>query len=224
MVSLNAWVWSTVFHSRDTYATEKLDYLSAILVVYFGLYRTLVRVFELKSVRTATTAGLAVSCLYCTHIYYLLRIHFDYGLNIVVCTTNGILQLSLLLGWAFYTNHSHRNTLLAATILLYAATLLEIFDFPPFFQVFDAHSLWHFLSLPAPYGCAGQCNEARGRDSITMHSQSLKTCQRPHGNALLRLDAGDYQEALMYPWKSSSSSSPNAHTQKRGGSIHCEEH
>jgi len=152
MVSLNAWVWSTVFHSRDTYATEKLDYLSAILVVYFGLYRTLVRVFELKSVRTATTAGLAVSCLYCTHIYYLLRIHFDYGLNIVVCTTNGILQLSLLLGWAFYTNHSHRNTLLAATILLYAATLLEIFDFPPFFQVFDAHSLWHFLSLPAPYG------------------------------------------------------------------------
>lgn len=152
VISLNTWMWSVVFHSRDTMLTEKLDYLSAILVIYFGLYRTLIRVFEMKSVRAAAAVGLAVSCLYIIHIYYLLRVHFDYGLNIVICTINGILQLSLLLGWAFYTGHNQRNTLLAATLLLYVATLLEIFDFPPLFEVFDAHSLWHLLSLPAPYG------------------------------------------------------------------------
>jgi hypothetical protein len=28
------------------------------------------------------------------------------------------------------------------------AALMEIFDFPPFFGLFDAHSLWHACTVP----------------------------------------------------------------------------
>ena len=39
----NAWVWSTVFHSRDTYWTEKLDYFSAAAFIVCGLILQFVR-------------------------------------------------------------------------------------------------------------------------------------------------------------------------------------
>jgi hypothetical protein len=34
------------------------------------------------------------------------------------------------------------------TILTMAATALELFDFPPWFGVIDAHSLWHLATAP----------------------------------------------------------------------------
>ncbi|XP_010188537.1 PREDICTED: post-GPI attachment to proteins factor 3, partial [Mesitornis unicolor] len=42
-VSLNAWFWSTVFHTRDTAVTEKLDYFCASAVVLHSVYLCCVR-------------------------------------------------------------------------------------------------------------------------------------------------------------------------------------
>uniref|UniRef100_A0A8U7NIQ8 Post-GPI attachment to proteins factor 3 n=1 Tax=Corvus moneduloides TaxID=1196302 RepID=A0A8U7NIQ8_CORMO len=42
-VSLNAWFWSTVFHTRDTALTEKLDYFCASAVVLHSVYLCCVR-------------------------------------------------------------------------------------------------------------------------------------------------------------------------------------
>jgi hypothetical protein len=36
VMHLNAWVWSAIFHTRDTRLTERLDYCSAIAVVVAG--------------------------------------------------------------------------------------------------------------------------------------------------------------------------------------------
>ena len=37
IVSLNAWLWSTIFHSRDVDLTEKMDYFSAFSIVTYSL-------------------------------------------------------------------------------------------------------------------------------------------------------------------------------------------
>lgn len=42
-LSCNAWLWSSVFHCRDTKSTEKFDYYSAGLLVVYNLFLTLVR-------------------------------------------------------------------------------------------------------------------------------------------------------------------------------------
>ncbi|XP_074418363.1 post-GPI attachment to proteins factor 3 isoform X2 [Larus michahellis] len=66
-VSLNAWFWSTVFHTRDTAVTEKLDYFCASAVVLHSVYLCCVRAFLL----------LFLAC----HISYLTLVRFDYGYN-----------------------------------------------------------------------------------------------------------------------------------------------
>ncbi|XP_037583296.1 post-GPI attachment to proteins factor 3 isoform X2 [Cebus imitator] len=42
-VSLNAWFWSTVFHTRDTDLTEKMDYFCASTVILHSIYLCCVR-------------------------------------------------------------------------------------------------------------------------------------------------------------------------------------
>uniref|UniRef100_A0A8C3FAG9 Post-GPI attachment to proteins factor 3 n=1 Tax=Chrysemys picta bellii TaxID=8478 RepID=A0A8C3FAG9_CHRPI len=42
-VSLNAWFWSTVFHTRDTDVTEKMDYFCASTVILHSIYLCCVR-------------------------------------------------------------------------------------------------------------------------------------------------------------------------------------
>ena len=46
-LSVNAWVWSSVFHSRDTRTTEVLDYFSADALLFFALFASLVRALRL---------------------------------------------------------------------------------------------------------------------------------------------------------------------------------
>ncbi|XP_054851518.1 post-GPI attachment to proteins factor 3 isoform X6 [Eublepharis macularius] len=42
-VSLNAWFWSTIFHTRDTNLTEKMDYFCASAVILHSVYLCCVR-------------------------------------------------------------------------------------------------------------------------------------------------------------------------------------
>ncbi|XP_012582130.1 PREDICTED: post-GPI attachment to proteins factor 3 isoform X4 [Condylura cristata] len=42
-VSLNAWFWSTVFHTKDTNLTEKMDYFCASAVILHSIYLCCVR-------------------------------------------------------------------------------------------------------------------------------------------------------------------------------------
>ncbi|KAL2765137.1 post-GPI attachment to proteins factor 3 isoform 4 precursor [Daubentonia madagascariensis] len=45
-VSLNAWFWSTVFHTRDTDLTEKMDYFCASTVILHSVYLCCVSFLE----------------------------------------------------------------------------------------------------------------------------------------------------------------------------------
>ncbi|MBN3271574.1 PGAP3 factor, partial [Polyodon spathula] len=55
MVSLNAWFWSMVFHTRDTYLTEKMDYFCASAVILYSVY--------LCCVRTKGATGMGITLL-----------------------------------------------------------------------------------------------------------------------------------------------------------------
>ena len=193
-VSMNAWIWSSVFHTRGAFhepsslaehltcmtctdlpATEKLDYFSAALAILFALFYTVIRLFHLYPQRSLTTASKvttrirgvwATLCLlaYICHVSYLTLLpRFDYtynmAFNLVVGMTHNIL-------WLIYSSPSSLSLIrrfpartktyrpgyawkaAAFVLLTTAATSLEVFDFPPWDRIIDAHSLWHLATVP----------------------------------------------------------------------------
>ncbi|KAI0781491.1 Per1-like protein [Trametes elegans] len=176
--SMNAWVWSSVFHTRDLPTTEKLDYFSAALAILYGLYYTVIRLFHLypvgRSRLTSTSpnpksrilaAWTAVcACVFLSHISYLTLLpRFDYTYNIiynlVVGMAHNLLWLCYSLPARFSIIHrypgrpktyrpAHASKPALFALLTTAATGLELFDFPPWGRIIDAHSLWHLATVP----------------------------------------------------------------------------
>ncbi|KAG1819798.1 Per1-like protein [Suillus subaureus] len=144
-VSINAWLWSAVFHTRDLPSTEKLDYFSAALVILYSLYHTVLRLFNQYPTRSCedgriqrTPVHLLWSsvCIvaYLTHVTYLSVLpRFDYAYNMAFNLTIGF---------------THNLLVAAFVALTTAATALELFDFPPWGRIIDAHALWHLSTAP----------------------------------------------------------------------------
>ncbi|KAF7359129.1 AB hydrolase-1 domain-containing protein [Mycena sanguinolenta] len=177
---LNAWIWSAVFHTRDLSTTEKLDYFSAALTIFYALYYTVIRLFHLYPVqqrsrlslstrnsspdRSLTHMGWSLLCIlvYLCHVSYLTLLpRFDYVYNIifnlVIGLTHNALWLVYSLPVSFFRRfpdrpQSYRPRFVTKAgvfvALTTAATALELFDFPPFKRVIDAHSLWHLATAP----------------------------------------------------------------------------
>ncbi|NXG75843.1 PGAP3 factor, partial [Baryphthengus martii] len=133
-VSLNAWFWSTVFHTRDTAVTEKLDYFCASAVILHSVY--------LCWVRCGGTGEWG---------------HWRVGAlgprppeRSPISLPAGLVNVAWWLRWC----HRNRPRLphvwkcAAVVLLLQALALLELLDFPPLFWVLDAHALWHFGTIP----------------------------------------------------------------------------
>lgn len=151
-VNLHAWFWSAVFHSRDFGLTERMDYFSAASIILYAAYFALVRVFRLyRSDRRGALALLTTACLlmYAAHVGYLASLErFDYSYNVIACATVGILSNILWVIWAIVSRsrpYAWRIAAMAIGISLF--TGLELFDFPPVWGVFDAHSLWHASTI-----------------------------------------------------------------------------
>ncbi|KAI8990282.1 Per1-like protein [Pilobolus umbonatus] len=156
VVGMNAWLWSTVFHTRDTPLTEKLDYLSAGLYILYGLCVAVIRVFYVQGRMTVLWILFCLS-LYAMHVAYLLRRdRFDYSYNMTACIIIGCIQNTLWLTWSIYQYTPWGNVERrpyawmagASVILVSCAMALEVFDFPPIMMLVDAHSLWHAATVP----------------------------------------------------------------------------
>ncbi|KAK6197358.1 putative ER protein processing protein [Scheffersomyces amazonensis] len=191
LVSMGAWIFSTIFHIRDLDITEKLDYYCAGLTVLMGFHTLGARFGELylesnANYRYAFSAICAVS--YAGHIARLV-IDWSYTYNMRANIFIGILQNICLVGICYYIyshyyyleqdNKSTQNHLkyidfraiilpsffsrspklyslypLMLGIIVILGMSLEIFDFPPiFYDLVDAHSLWHLVTIfPAYFG------------------------------------------------------------------------
>ncbi|BBN16992.1 post-GPI attachment to proteins factor 3 [Marchantia polymorpha subsp. ruderalis] len=148
LLSINSWLWSAVFHSRDMPITEQLDYSSAIALLGYTLIVTIIRTGNLRIEAAQVMVAAPILAFITTHILYLNFYQFDYGLNMKVCVSLGIAQLLLWSGWAGLTRHPHRFKLLFVVVGTALAILLEVFDFAPVWGVLDAHALWHAVTVP----------------------------------------------------------------------------
>ncbi|KAK9320981.1 Per1-like protein [Lipomyces orientalis] len=161
ITGMNAWIWSAVFHCRDFVLTERLDYFSAGTTILSGFYFAVVRNFRLDRQQMATTrVAFTIACcvaLFC-HVFYLSFIRFSYSYNMMANVVIGIFQNLL---WIYYSisnyffpadiySHQRESWLLWPlwnVILLTFAMCLELFDFPPWMDAIDAHSLWHAATI-----------------------------------------------------------------------------
>ena len=149
--SVNAWWWSAVFHARDTYVTERFDYLSADVSILLGLYVSLVRTLGLKSMRSRFSLAILLLTAAGMHFYHMLKVKFDYGLNVMLCAAVGILQQLMWCIWALKQDHPQKQRLFLFVVLINGALCLEILDFPPVMGLLDAHALWHLCTIPLTY-------------------------------------------------------------------------
>ncbi|KAI0093839.1 Per1-like protein [Irpex rosettiformis] len=174
-VSMNAWIWSSVFHTRDLPQTEKLDYFSAALAILFALFYTAIRLFHLYPQPAPKTTPKVTgrirkvwaslcSLAYLCHISYLTLLpRFDYTYNMIFNLTVGLAHNIL---WLIYSLPSAISLIrrfparaktyrpryawkaAAFVIITTLATSLEVFDFPAWGRIIDAHSLWHLATVP----------------------------------------------------------------------------
>jgi hypothetical protein len=171
-VSLNTWCWSTVFHAKDTFLTEIMDYFSAFGLVLFQFNAFFVRYLykpsNLKDSMRATTktssdyglqfmyfVNISSLAYYLYHIYYLSSISFDYGYNMKVNIFVGILNSICWISWSIDNYVRKKRTYVwrcALSVFLFdVLMILEIFDFSPLFWTLDSHALWHFSTIIIPF-------------------------------------------------------------------------
>ncbi|KAG7453108.1 Per1-like protein [Guyanagaster necrorhizus] len=180
--SMNTWVWSSVFHTRDTPLTEKLDYFSAAFTILFALYFCVIRLFHLYAKPRSRLifsndlprywswilwTSICIVAFVCHVTYLTLLPRFDYVYNIVFNSVVGMIHNLFWLVYSLPASISlirrfplrpktyrppfvgHAATLVFVTT---AATGLELFDFPPWGRIIDAHSLWHLsTAVIAPF-------------------------------------------------------------------------
>ncbi|KAG8192357.1 hypothetical protein JTE90_029091 [Oedothorax gibbosus] len=152
LLSINAWFWSTVFHTRDTPLTEKLDYFCAFSLVLYSFYSLCVRLCSSPKSWVPVTVAVPFLSYFIYHIYYLSYIRFDYGYNMKANVIIGLLNSCGWMLWCY--KHRHKpyvwkcaTSVLAVNLLL----LLELCDFPPWKFMIDAHALWHLGTVPVPF-------------------------------------------------------------------------
>ncbi|KAF7353809.1 Post-GPI attachment to proteins factor 3 [Mycena venus] len=170
------------FTLGDLAITEKLDYFSAALTIFYSLYFTVIRLFHLYPIqqktrltlstrdppaeKSLTHMGWSLLCIlvYLCHVSYLTLLpRFDYVYNIIFNMVIGLTHNAL---WLLYSlppsvsvfrrfpgrPKSYRPAFVSKAGIFVAltttATALELFDFPPFKRVIDAHSLWHLATAP----------------------------------------------------------------------------
>ena len=151
LTAINAWVWSTVFHTRDTDITEMLDYFSAFSTVLASLLVCCLRMVGTDNIKAVIITALCVA-FFSNHVYNMAFVSFDYGYNMKVNVGVGVLNGLAWLAWAYthYQDGPHVKRGVLTILCLSLGVLLELLDFPPLLWVLDSHALWHLTTVPLP--------------------------------------------------------------------------
>jgi hypothetical protein len=170
-----AWWWSTLFHARDFWWTERFDYHCAtLLIVSFALqavgrFGHQIQLHWRWNVLTAVVLAAA----FVAHVTHMNVVHFDYGHNMNVNACFVIIQLLVWFLWALKVQGigalnifkalkllfrgmlpdqikegQHACIVVLFEISLVSAAAFETGDFPPVWGLLDAHAVWHFLTIP----------------------------------------------------------------------------
>ena len=149
---MNTWVWSTAFHARDNIFTERLDYFCATFSILVLLNIAIMRIFYLKQFKQKLITIIPTIIYFSWHCYTLHYVHFDYGWNMMMMVIFGSVYCLLWYAWCFtHPDAPHRWKIAVANTVILFMSGFEVFDFPPLWQLLDAHAIWHFSTPMCTY-------------------------------------------------------------------------
>ncbi|KPJ07369.1 Post-GPI attachment to proteins factor 3 [Papilio machaon] len=151
-VCMNAWIWSLIFHTRDSPFTEFMDYGCALSMVMIMYIAAVIRVFS-KRTKLTTSIVVLSALVYAQHLFYLYSARVDYHYNMMVNLFFGVCGSLIWLWWGaaqWLSGRRYAWRLLAFVLLSAVALSLELLDFPPYYHIWDAHALWHLATVPLP--------------------------------------------------------------------------
>ncbi|KAL8587023.1 hypothetical protein ACOMHN_023413 [Nucella lapillus] len=149
LVSVNAWTWSTIYHSKDTDFTEMMDYFFALTIVLYNAFILFCRVVDTEKRWKPAVAVSILLAFYARHIHYLAFVRFDYGYNMTVNVVIGLADVCGWLGWCVVRRKDRYVWMCAAAMVAFnLSVMLELLDFPPLWWTLDAHALWHASTVP----------------------------------------------------------------------------
>ena len=161
VVGLIAWIASTLFHIKKNKYTIPMDYVSALALLTYYLWMTIRRVsIDLFGSSSSSSSSSMLSsyllnfvfiCFVSLWMWQSYRIIIGlvpFQSHLQICIVIAGMQFILWLIWAHQTRSSHGNKSVLLQLYFVGAALLELFDFPPLFNHFDAHSLWHAATVP----------------------------------------------------------------------------
>ena len=146
-LNCNGWIWSSVFHARDTILTERLDYFSAVALVMMSFLYSIIRVLEIIDYEKMALIATPFIVYYAFHIGYLHFIKFDYKYNMIITVGMGMCFNAVCIYLGATRGKHYRKAMIVGFAFILAG-LLEVFDFPPMFGLIDAHALWHLATIP----------------------------------------------------------------------------
>ncbi|GMM30520.1 Per1 protein [Martiniozyma asiatica (nom. inval.)] len=167
LASMGAWFFSTIFHLKDTWNRERLDYFFAGLTVLCGFHVVFIRIFQLHLKQNTFKRILFSLICALMYIYHVTRLMNDwsYTYNMQANVFIGILQY---ISWfyisfsyyiklrdtqkSFLQNIKDREVLWALKPFLCvcwiaSGMMFEMFDFSPWFDLIDAHAMWHLVTI-----------------------------------------------------------------------------
>ncbi|OMJ24645.1 Protein PER1-like protein [Smittium culicis] len=145
------WFWSSVFHCRDFIFTERMDYFSAGFSVLFMFSIPTLYLMRNSPKYVTRLFIVLIGVCYVSHVYYLQFVRFSYTYNMAANAIVGLLANVSWIVCAIQLSRTGTKDYYVPILLIFATDLafsLEAFDFPPLFDVLDAHSLWHAATFP----------------------------------------------------------------------------
>lgn len=143
LLQVATWGSSCLFHFRDCYPTQCLDYLCAI-----GSILAMLGLSCLGDARRFKAAVIAGLLLFAGHSYYLLGVEFNFQYNTAIC---GALFAATVWRWCRWyqaiQQSAHSRLLKLGIIGMAAASAFQAIDFGPIFFLLDSHAVWHLLGL-----------------------------------------------------------------------------
>ena len=149
IIAINAWLWSSIYHARKLPFPILADLCAAFTLLACSLLIFAVKLCKDKGwTRLIPLLGLCFVAAVVHHVYNMATSNYHFSTHMTICISLGGVHVACWLLWTVFSRSQHRLLCFVAQVWFVAASMLELFDFPPILRYFDAHSLWHAATIP----------------------------------------------------------------------------
>lgn len=153
-ISINCWLSSAYYHARKTQSASLVDFASALLFLGYSLWLAIRRIWGVcadgRAVGLVFISGLI---LYSYQVKLMSAGLVTFDRHMAVSISIAILNVLTWFFWVLFSsekqegNTNYRYLCLLCQVWFSLAALLEVYDFPAIYGLFDAHSLWYVLFI-----------------------------------------------------------------------------